>query len=302
MAQMVKLTFGGTVRTQYTLPRDFPLREGDAVITDTDWGNAVGWVVAEYARFPLETLKKPHRQVVRLATPQDLSQSLRVRDREREATALCQEKVKALGLPMKVSEVRFNIEGSRGTFFFTAEERVDFRELVKELARLLRARIEFRQIGARDEARLAPGCMGPCGRTLCCQSWLREFHPVSVRMAKDQAFSLNPSRLLGMCGRLKCCLAYEWELYKSVRSALPKVGAQVMTHEGPGVVVDHVILDESVLVELAETKARLKCKGADVAVPRPGGAPDPFTDRPKGLCGGSCAVEPPGPKRLPNPK
>ncbi|HEY7676678.1 MAG TPA: PSP1 domain-containing protein [Candidatus Methylomirabilis sp.] len=120
MAHMVKLTFGGTVRTQYTLPRDFPLREGDAVITETDWGNAVGWVVAEYAAFPLESLKRPHRQVVRLATPQDLSQSLRIRDREREARDLCQDRVKERGLPMKVAEVRFNIEGSRGTFFFTA--------------------------------------------------------------------------------------------------------------------------------------------------------------------------------------
>jgi cell fate regulator YaaT (PSP1 superfamily) len=296
MARAVKLAFGTTMRTQYTLPRDFPLREGDAVISETDWGNAVGWVVAEYASFPVEALKRPHRQVLRLATPQDLSQSLRIRDREKEAKALCAERVKERGLAMKLTEVRFSLEGSRGTFFFTAEERVDFRELVKDLARSLRARIEFRQIGARDEARLAPGCIGPCGRILCCQSWLKEFHPVSVKMAKDQAFSLNPSRLLGMCGRLKCCLAYEWEMYRDVRAGLPKVGTQVMTHEGPGQVVDHLVLEESLLVELAETKARLKCRAADVAVPRPEGAPDPFADRPRGLCGGACAVEPPKPK------
>ncbi len=301
MAHVVKLTFGTTMRTQYTLPRDFPLREGDAAITETDWGNAVGWVVAEYAAFPVETLKRPHRQVLRLATPQDLSQSLRIRDREKEAKTLCLARIKERALPMKVAETRFSLEGSRGTFFFTAEERVDFRELVKDLARTLRARIEFRQIGARDEAKLAPGCMGPCGRTLCCQSWLKEFHPVSVKMAKDQAFSLNPSRLLGMCGRLKCCLAYEWEMYKDFRAGLPKVGAQVMTHEGPGLVVDHLVLEESLLVELSETKARLKCKALDVAMPRPEGAPDPFADRPKGLCGGSCTVEPPGPKLPPGP-
>jgi len=296
MARAVKLTFGTTMRTQYTLPRDFPTREGDAVITETDWGNAVGWVVAEYASFPVETLKRPHRQVLRLATPQDLSQSLRIRDREKEARGFCEERVKERGLPMKVAEVRFSLEGSRGTFFFTAEERVDFRELVKDLARSLRARIEFRQIGARDEARLAPGCMGPCGRTLCCQSWLKEFHPVSVKMAKDQAFSLNPSRLLGMCGRLKCCLAYEWEMYKNLRAGLPKLGTLVMTHEGLGLVVDHLMLEETLLVELAETKARLKCRAADLAVPRPEGAPDPFADRPKSLCGGACTVEPPKPK------
>ena len=301
MARVVKLAFGTTMRTQYTLPRDFPLREGDAVITETDWGNYVGWVVAEYAAFPLDTLKRPHRQVLRLATPQDLSQALRIRDREKEAKALCVPRITERGLPMKVAEVRFSLEGSRGTFFFTAEERVDFRELVKDVSRSLRARIEFRQIGARDEAKLAPGMMGPCGRTLCCQSWLREFHPVSVKMAKDQAFSLNPSRLLGMCGRLKCCLAYEWELYRDIRAGLPKLGAQVMPHEGAGVVVEHVVLEECLLVELAETKARLKCKAADVAVPRPPGAPDPFADRPKGLCGGSCTVEPPGPTRLSGP-
>jgi cell fate regulator YaaT (PSP1 superfamily) len=297
----VKLTFGTTMRTQYTLPRDFPVREGDAVISETDWGNYVGWVVAVYTVFPLDTLKRPHRQVLRLATPQDLSQSLRIRDREKEARVACLPRIRERGLPMKVAEVRFSLEGSRGTFFFTAEERVDFRELVKDLARSLRARIEFRQIGARDEARLAPGCMGPCGRTLCCQSWLREFHPVSVKMAKDQAFSLNPSRLLGMCGRLKCCLAYEWEMYRDARAGLPKLGAQVMTHEGAGVVVEHMVLEESLLVELGETKARLKCKAADVAVPRPPGAPDPFADRPKGLCGGSCAAEPPGPLPLSGP-
>lgn len=302
MAQVIKLTFGGNVRTQYTLPRDFPVREGDAVLSETEWGNYVGWAVAEYARYPVESLKRPHRHILRPATPQDLSQALRMRDREREAKGLCQQGIKDRGLPMKLTEIRFNLEGSRATFFFTAEERVDFRELVKDMARSLRARIEFRQIGARDEARNAEACVGPCGRTLCCQSWLREFHPVSIRMAKDQAFSLNPSRLLGMCGRLKCCLAYEWEMYKDIRADLPKVGAQVMTHEGPGVVVDHVILEESLLVELGENKARLKCRATDVAVPRPGGGPDPFADRPKGLCGGACATDPPKPTPLSGPK
>jgi cell fate regulator YaaT (PSP1 superfamily) len=167
--------------------------------------------------------------------------------RERDTHRLCVELVRARDLPMKIVRVESDFDGAKATVYFFAENRIDFRELVRDVANRVQLRLEMRQIGARDETKLV-GALGPCGRELCCSSWLREFHAVSVKMAKEQDLSLNPSKLAGMCGRLKCCLRYEYETYLEIRRSLPRVGENVICVKGDGVVVRQVPMHESVVI------------------------------------------------------
>jgi cell fate regulator YaaT (PSP1 superfamily) len=209
-----------------------------------------------------EELKTPLRPVLRKATPTDVSRRLAIIQREHDARDFCRERISARGLPMKLTEVRIGLDSSKAMFYFTSDGRVDFRELVKDLVQHLRTRVELRQIGVRDEAKVL-GCAGACGRPVCCHSFLPSFAPVSIRMAKDQNLALNPSKLSGICGRLKCCLAYEHCLYSDLKRALPKVGSHVTTSRGAGVIRGQNILEQSVLVNL-ETGGQVTLRMSEV--------------------------------------
>jgi len=223
----------------------------DAVIVETSVGEELAWVVTPLRTVSEDTVRGKLKAVLRRANPVDLATMEEYRQREEMALARGREKAAELDLPMKIIKAEYSFNGQRILFFFFAEERVDFRELVQTLARSFRKRIEMKQIGPRDEAKLIGG-YGPCGRPLCCTSWLTEFHPVSIRMAKQQNLPLAPAEISGLCGRLLCCLAYEYDQYIVVKNALPKVGTQVTTSQGKGTVVDLNILTETVTVRLQD--------------------------------------------------
>jgi cell fate regulator YaaT (PSP1 superfamily) len=267
---------------------EYPLRPGDIVVVETDWGVGMGTVGALLEDVSLEGGKAPVRRILRRATATDLSRRAALAEREREAHAFCRERILARGLCMKLTEVRIGLDSSRAMIYFTAEGRVDFRELVKDLTQHLRTRVELRQIGVRDEAKVL-GTAGPCGRPLCCRAFLQTFAPVSIRMAKDQNLALNPARLSGMCGRLKCCLAYEHPLYANLKRCLPRVGCCVTSCQGPGQVRAQNILEQTLLVAL-DMGGQVTLKATEVAV-RPRPAP-PGRERPVGGARGQPAESP----------
>ncbi len=193
-------------------PRDLDLKEMDRVIVESEEGLGFGTVKTISPAPPSEISAKGLKKVVRRATEEDLMQVARNREKETDAFRLCREKIEQKGLQMKLVNVEYLFDGSKAIFYFTAEERVDFRELVRELAGQLHTRIEMRQIGVRDEAKMK-GWIGPCGRLLCCSTWIKSFEPVSIKMAKAQGLSLNPANISGMCGRLMCCLSFEYRNY-----------------------------------------------------------------------------------------
>jgi cell fate regulator YaaT (PSP1 superfamily) len=217
----------------YFDPHDFELAPGDRVVVETVRGTELGRVATPARDVPDAEVTLPLKRVLRKATPDDLETVRANCGRERDAHDVARRKIEAHGLDMSLVDVEYSFDGSRVIFYFTAEERVDFRELVKDLAATFRTRIELRQIGVRDEAKLLGG-LGPCGRELCCCSFLTEFQPVSIRMAKDQNLSLNPAKISGVCGRLMCCLRFECEQYDKCRASLPAVGAAVITPQGEG--------------------------------------------------------------------
>ena len=232
--------------------RGLELRRNDLVIVETDHGPTVATVIMEpEPAAPAANLAK----VLRLADENDHRIIERNRIREREALELCRERVRAYDLPMKLVDVELAHSGSRATFSFTSADRVDFRQLVKDLAKRFHTRIEMRQIGVRDAARYTGG-VGVCGRELCCSTWLPQFQPVSIRMAKDQNLALNHSKLAGVCGRLRCCLRYEQEMYQEARRSLPKVGKRVITPEGEARVRDIHVLEGRVGVVFADGRHR----------------------------------------------
>jgi cell fate regulator YaaT (PSP1 superfamily) len=222
---------------------------GDVVVVETDRGHGLGTV----ARPPVPLAAgSPHLQkVVRKADQRDLARHEGNAQREREAHRLCLTRIRERRMTMKLVKVDYLFDASKAVFYFCAEGRVDFRELVRDLAQALHTRIEMKQIGARDETKLIGG-VGPCGRELCCSTWLREFQAVSVKMAKEQGLSLNPSKLSGMCGRLKCCLRYEYDTYLELRRGLPRVGAVVTSVKGDGEVVRQNVLKQTALVRRAD--------------------------------------------------
>jgi cell fate regulator YaaT (PSP1 superfamily) len=250
MPIVVGIRFNPVTKMYYFSPGELQdLAEGDPVIVETSQGEELGWVVASSREVSVDEIKGKLKSIVRRAEPTDLALLDSFALKEESALERCREKVAELGLPMKVIKAEYSFDGKRLVFSFVAEERVDFRELVRALARSFKTRIEMRQIGARDEAKLIGG-YGPCGRPLCCVSWLTEFHPVSIRMAKQQDLPLTPTEISGLCGRLLCCLAYENDLYAVVKNKMPKVGATVETPQGQGVVRSHNVLTETVTVEL----------------------------------------------------
>ena len=250
MPEVVGVRFKPVSKVYYFDPGEYrDLEENDPVIVETTRGQELGWVAIPLKVVSNREIKGKLKTIVRRATPVDLAMREEYRQRERQALEKCREKVAELGLPMKVIRAEYSFNGRRLLFAFTSEQRVDFRELVRTLARSFKTRIELKQIGARDEAKLIGG-YGRCGRELCCTSWLTEFHPVSIKMAKQQDLPLAPSEISGPCGRLLCCLAYENEQYAEIKQMLPKVGTQVVTPHGRGVIVGLNVLTESAVVEL----------------------------------------------------
>lgn len=250
MPEIVGIRFKPVTKVYYFDPGRFQdLAENDPVIVETARGEELGWVTIPCRAVPDEEIKGTLKPITRRATPLDLSLMEEYRAREQQAVEKCREKVDELGLPMKVVRAEYSFNGRRLMFAFASEQRVDFRELVRVLARSFKTRIEMKQIGARDEAKLIGG-YGRCGRELCCTTWLTEFHPVSIKMAKQQELPLAPSEISGLCGRLLCCLAYENEQYSESRRTLPKIGTQVKTPHGEGVIVGLNVLTESAVVEL----------------------------------------------------
>lgn len=248
MKTVVSVRFKPVTKVYYFDPGEFEsLEEGTPVVVETARGEELGWVVAPPGEIPASEIKGQLKPVKRLATPVDLVGMEEHRAREAEALEKCRQKVRGMGLPMKIVKAEYSYDGSRLLFAFTSEQRVDFRALVKELVRMFRTRIEMKQIGARDETKIIDG-YGRCGRQLCCSSWLTEFHPVSIRMAKQQSLPLAPSEISGLCGRLLCCLAYENDMYSEMRATLPNPGTRVSTASGDGVVKGVNVLQESVVV------------------------------------------------------
>ena len=226
------------------------LRPEEYVICDTPHGTDLGQVVVGCRQIELQDSDMPLKKVLRIASEKDLQVSSDNRSKEREAFVICQKKIAEHKLDMKLVSVEYAFDNSKAMFYFTANGRVDFRSLVKDLASVFKMRIELRQIGVRDEARMIGG-LGPCGRQICCGAFLDEFQPVSIKMAKEQNLSLNPTKISGVCGRLMCCLKYEQEHYEQTRKIMPRVGKEVITPDGTGIVSDLNIVKETVFVRIA---------------------------------------------------
>lgn len=232
----------------YFDPENLQIEKGMNVIVDTAMGEEYGEVVIARKEVEDNEVTEPLKKVVRIATEKDEKMRLQNKGKEKDAFKICLEKIEAHGLPMKLIDVEYKYDGSKVIFYFTADKRIDFRELVKDLAAVFRTRIELRQIGVRDEVKRCGG-NGICGRELCCCSFLGNFETVSIKMAKEQNISLNPSKISGNCGRLMCCLKYEQEVYEEKLSRLPKIGAIVKTSEGTGEVASVETLKEVIRVK-----------------------------------------------------
>ncbi|MCL6615285.1 MAG: stage 0 sporulation family protein, partial [Firmicutes bacterium] len=218
MPRVVGVRFKQAGKIYYFDPGELELGPGKQVIVETVRGLEFGQVIVGSKEVPEAEVAQPLKKVLRVATPEDLVQVEENRQRERRARAVFEEKVAAHGLQMKLVDVEYTFDRAKVIFYFTAEGRVDFRELVKDLAGVFRTRIELRQIQVRDEAKMLGG-LGPCGRPLCCATFLGEFEPVSIKMAKEQNLSLNPTKISGICGRLMCCLRFECEVYREAKGA-----------------------------------------------------------------------------------
>jgi cell fate regulator YaaT (PSP1 superfamily) len=256
MADVVGVRFKRAGRVYYFDPADIGLNLGDRVVVETSRGPELGQVVIAPTQVVANEVNKPLKPVVRKATDEDLEGAEKLREKEEEALAECDSLVNKLGLPMKLLSAEYNLDGNHLTIFFGAEGRVDFRELVRELSHKLKARLEMRQVGPRDEAKIIGG-FGRCGRPLCCTDFLSEFNPVSIKMAKEQDLPLNPMKISGICGRLLCCLGYECEQYRIMRGEMLKEGESVSTSMGIASVVGGNLLKGTVLVEL-ESGARVE--------------------------------------------
>lgn len=226
---------------------------GDYVIVEAERGIEYGQVVSEPEMILESSLEEPLRKIIRIATKEDIVQIEDNKRRMQNVFNICQKKIEERVLDMKLVEAEYSFDRTKIIFYFTAEGRIDFRELVKDLAHIFKVRIELKQIGVRDEAKLLGG-FGPCGRPLCCAKFLKDFEPVTIRMAKEQNLPLNPSKISGLCGRLMCCLSYEYECYKTYLKGLPKEGEFISTKEGKGRVLSVNVFKRKALVELEEGK------------------------------------------------
>lgn len=227
----------------------FNPKVNDQVIVETNRGIEIGKVVSPVKEATPAENAEPFKKVIRMATPEDVSQSQHQRERAKKAVTKSKEIINSLNLPMKVIYAQYNLDGSHLIIFFFSEKRVDFRELVRKLSHELRTHVELRQVGARDEAKLIGG-VGKCGCQLCCISFLSEFMPVSIKMAKEQDIALNPMKTSGLCGRLLCCLGYEYEQYHQMKGKLPDVGQEIVTKMGKARIVGRNVIKDTITAEL----------------------------------------------------
>ena len=249
MAAVIGVRFKNIGKVYYFDPEGHVLKIGDKVIVETARGIECGEVAMGSKEVAEEDIPQPLKKVIRVATPEDLARVAENQAKEKSAFAICAKKIEAHKLEMKLVDVEYTFDNSKILFYFTADGRVDFRELVKDLASVFRTRIELRQIGVRDEAKMLGG-LGVCGRPLCCATFLGGFQPVSIKMAKEQGLSLNPVKISGTCGRLMCCLKYEQEAYQDLLRSTPTVNSLIMTPDGQGVVADVNLLTGMLQVKL----------------------------------------------------
>ncbi|RAQ97261.1 PSP1 domain-containing protein [Thermogemmatispora tikiterensis] len=279
---VVGIRFRPAGRIYYFDPQGQTYRTGQYVIVETVRGVEAGRVVIPAKKVAESELSDPLKPVLRLATEEELRMMLSYKSKEKEALVRCAQRIAQHKLPMKLVEAEYTFDGSRLTFYFTSDERVDFRALVRDLAATFRTRIELRQIGARDQAKLQGG-VGPCGKTLCCSSWISDFGIISIKMAKEQGLPLNPAKISGVCGRLLCCLSYENENYIQAKKRMPQIGTILETPSGPGKVVSINVPKETVEVMLES--------GATIQVPVPQQQepdPGPGPGRASSVGGGCC--------------
>ncbi|MBC5786434.1 MULTISPECIES: PSP1 domain-containing protein [Clostridiaceae] len=251
MAEIIGVRFKTVGKVYYFDPNGLELKTGEKVIVETARGVECGEVALSNREVDDSELVSPLKPIIRTATQEDLAIVAQNRKKEKEAFQICEEKIAKHQLEMKLVDVEYTFDNNKILFYFTADGRVDFRELVKDLASVFRTRIELRQIGVRDESKLLGG-LGICGRPFCCSSFLGDFQPVSIKMAKEQGLSLNPTKISGTCGRLMCCLKYEQNVYEQLLKNSPKMGAFVKTPDGTGHVIDLNLLTDSYTVRLKD--------------------------------------------------
>lgn len=262
---IVGVRFRSAAKTYYFDPAGLDLGLKDWVVVETARGIELGQIVIAPKDVAEGSSPEPLKPVLRKAEPEDMKRSEDLEALEKEAMAEGSKLVERLDLPMKLISANYNLDGSRVTIYFTAEQRVDFRELVRDIAGRLKTRVELRQVGPRDQAKLVGG-YGRCGRPLCCGGFLSDLTPVSIKMAKDQGLPLNPMKISGCCGRLMCCLSYECQQYREMRQKLPREGKRVATASGPGKVVGVNPLRETVMVLLDEGQGTIELSAAEVTL------------------------------------
>jgi len=259
MAEVVGVRFKKAGKIYWFDPNNIDLKAGDDVIVETVRGIEMGKVMIEKREVPDEEIVQPLKKVVRKATEEDYKKAQENMEKAAKALEICKEKVQKHGLPMKLLHAEYTFDNNKLLFYFTAEGRVDFRELVKDLAAVFRTRIELRQIGVRDDTKFRGG-LGPCGREVCCALHLCEFVPISIKMAKQQGLVLNPAKISGLCGRLMCCLTYEQKFYEEAMLKLPGIGAIVKTADGIGEVVEVSVLKEKIKVRFEDEMQNVELK------------------------------------------
>lgn len=257
MVKIIGVRFNKSGKTYYFSPGDLEVKKGDGVIVETARGVEYGTAVLGEREVPEKDIVSPLKEVLRIATDKDVKKVEENRQKEKEAFDICLDCINKRNIKMKLINVEYTFDNNKILFYFTADGRVDFRELVKDLAGIFRTRIELRQVGVRDEAKIVGG-IGICGRVLCCNSFLDEFRPVSIKMAKDQSLSLNPSKISGICGRLMCCLRYEHEAYEELLKATPGTGTLVETEDGKGEIIDVNLLKGMVRVKPLKEGGEIK--------------------------------------------
>ena len=249
MIKVVGVRFKKAGKVYYFDNDGIDLKRGDNIIVETARGLEFGETVLEPRDVEEDTIVTPLKKVIRIATDEDKVRNLENKSKEKEAFNICLEKIEEHKLPMKLIDVEYTFDNNKIIFYFVADGRIDFRELVKDLASIFRTRIELRQIGVRDESKMVGG-LGPCGRQMCCSVFIGDFEPVSIKMAKEQNLSLNPTKISGVCGRLMCCLNYEQKTYEEIRKKTPMIGSIVKTEDGEGEVVENSIIKEAVKVKM----------------------------------------------------
>lgn len=251
MVNVVGVKFKHAGKIYYFDPAGIDVQLGDHVIVETARGLEFGTVALEEERVDKNKIITPLKPIIRIANEEDVEANEENQKKKAEAMRLCQEKVDKHNLEMKLIDVEYTFDNNKVVFYFTADGRVDFRELVKDLASVFKMRIELRQIGVRDEAKMLGG-IGNCGRSLCCHQWLSEFQPVSIKMAKTQGLSLNPTKISGICGRLMCCLKYENETYVEAKKGMPEAGEKIKTSQGMAIVTEANVLENKIKARLIE--------------------------------------------------